>query len=365
MLDTLRKNSKHWMVTAIIAVVIVGLAFFFGYSSREAARGISWAAKIDGETIKMGEFLNRYRAVVENYRAKLGPNFDEKMLDSMNVRPYILKGIVEEKIASKEAIANGLGVSDDELRDNIRNYPAFQKNGAFSMEYYKNLLSYNRVKPSEFERLQREEMLRQKLKMLVYTSAKASDDEVMTAYRTEAEKATLAFISVNTSDASSNVSAEEVKRFLSTASGKKETMDYYTVHNDDFKVPAQPGKPAVIKMYNDVKEDLARNLLRKKKEQDFSATKVDNAVQAGSIDAAAKVLGQKVQYTTSFSRKEQSIPSMSSTNLNDVIWAFGLNKGKIYKRETNGRTYIVAVKDRTFKPLDVQKFLPLVPFLYL
>ena len=86
MLSTLRRNSKHWLVTAIIAVVIVGLGFFFGSSNRESARGVGWAAKVDGETIKMGEFLNRYRAVVENYRAKLGPNFDEKLLEQLNIR---------------------------------------------------------------------------------------------------------------------------------------------------------------------------------------------------------------------------------------------------------------------------------------
>ena len=45
---------------------------------------------------------------------------------------------------------------------------------------------------------------------------------------------------------------------------------------------------------------------------------------------------------------------MAATNDNDAIWSFGLEKGKIYKRETNGKTYIVSVKERAFKPLDVK-----------
>ena len=352
MLSTLRRNSKHWLVTAIIAVVIVGLGFFFGTSNRDSAMGVGWAAKVDGETIKMGEFLNRYRAVVENYRAKLGPNFDEKLLEQLNIRSYILKNIVDEKLAAKEAIVNGLGISDEQLRDNIQQYPAFQKDGAFSMEYYKQLLSYNRIKPAEFERMQREEMLRQKLKMLVYSSSKASDEEILTAYREENEKEVLAFVPVDTSSVKSDISAEDVNKFLSTESGKKDAEDYYTKHNDEFRLPAHGKKAATVRLFNDVKNEIARNILIKQKEASFYETKIDSALKTNSIDAAAKTLGQKVQDTGSFTRKVSSIPAMPSTNLNDVLWAFGIIKGRIYKRETSGKTYIVALKERTFKSIN-------------
>ncbi|HOW16424.1 MAG TPA: SurA N-terminal domain-containing protein, partial [bacterium] len=86
MLNVLRKNSQHWLVMAIIVVVIVGLAFFFGYSSRDTASGQTWAAKVDGQTIKMGEFLTRYRNIVERYRQQFGASFDEKMLEAFNLR---------------------------------------------------------------------------------------------------------------------------------------------------------------------------------------------------------------------------------------------------------------------------------------
>lgn len=355
MLSVLRKNSKHWLVTAIIAVIIVGLGFFFGSSSKDNVSGAGWAAKVDGETIKMGEFLNKYRAVVENYRAKLGPNFDEKLLEQLNIRSYILKNLVDEKLAAKDAIKNGLGVSDDELIANIQQYPAFQKNGAFSMDYYKQLLSYNRIKPAEFEKMQREDMLRQKLRAIIYTSAKASDDEILTAYRSEAEMMSLSFIAVDTSNSQSSVTVEDAQKFLNTDAGKKEAADYYTKHNEEFRVPAMNGKPASMKMYNDVKVDIAKNILLKKKESNFYITKIDNALKTTSIDAAAKALGQKAQVTGLFSRKASSIPGMIATNANDAIWSFGLEKGRVYKRETNGKTYIVAVKEKNFKPLDIKK----------
>ncbi len=353
MLDVLRRNSKHWLVTAIIAVIIVGLGFFFGSSNRDSVKGVGWAAKVDGEPIKMGEFLNRYRAVVENYRAKLGPNFDEKLLEQLNIKSYILKNIVDEKLAAKEAMMNGLGVPDEQLRENIQQYPAFQKDGAFSMEYYKQLLSYNRIKPAEFEKMQRDDILRQKLRMLVYTSSKTSDDEVLTLFRMENEKEVLAFVSIDTSSSPSSISVQEVNDFLNSAEGKKEAEEYYTKHNDEFRLPAHGGKDATVRLFNDVKQEIARTLLIKKKESSFYAAKIDNALRTNNIEAAATVVGQKVQYTAPFTRKSASIPAMSATNTNDVLWAFGLKKGQIYKRETNGRTYIVALKESTFKPLSL------------
>ena len=356
MLDVLRKNSKHWLVTAIIAIIIVGLAAFFGTSAKDNTRGVGWAAKVDGETIKMGEFLNRYRAVVENYRAKLGPNFDEKMLESLNIKTYILKSIVDEKLAAKAARENGLGVSDEELRDNLMQYPAFQKEGKFSMEYYKMLLSYNRIKPSEFERMQREEMQRQRLRSVIFASAKASDAEILNAYRSEAETAKLAFVSVNAgTEKDANVTSEDIKKFLESASGKKETTDYYTNHNDEFRIVGKDGKAGTVRMYNDVKEEVARNILMKKRESALSNNKVELALKAGNIEAASKVLGQKIEVSSAFSRKVGAVPGITGSNSNDVLWAFGLDKGKIYKRETGGKIYLVTVKERTYSALDPKK----------
>lgn len=353
MLDVLRKNSRHWLVSAIIAIIIIGLSAFFGYSSRDSEQGLGWVVKVDGETVKTGEFLNRYRAVVENYRAKLGAGFDEKLLESLNIRSYILKGIVDEKLLAKEADMAGIKVSELQLRDNIMQYPAFQKDGKFSMEYYKSLLSYNRTKPAEFERLQMEELQRQKMREMIYSASKINDDEVLNDYRTENETIKLSYIPVNLLDASKavKITKEEVEKFLGTEEGKKQASDYYSANNDKFIQASTPATPSKVKTFEEVKWEIAEKILFDNKQESINAKRTEDALKAANIEAVAKLLGQKIEQSAAFSRKASTVPSLSGSNINDVLWSFGIQKNRIYKRDIAGKTYIVSLYEQKFTPL--------------
>jgi len=347
MLDVLRKNSKHWLVTIIIAVVIVGLTAFFGSASRSNTGAGAWAAKVGGTSIKLADFLTRYRTVVENYRRKLGPNFDEKILDALNIKMQLLKGMVTERIIAKEAEENGFGVSQKELVDDISKVPAFQKDGKFNLEYYNSLLSYNRMKPAEFEKMQKDELVREKMRDIIAMSAKVSEQELMAAYRMENEKIKLSFISVIKDEKSVDVKKEDIRAFLATAPGRKEAEEYYTKHNDEYK------KDNKVIKYEDVKETIAKDILLKKKVADIFKTKVNEAVKTDNIAAAAKMLNVKTEETDLFTRKSPSLSKVSGSTVSDVMWAFNLVKGKLYKRDFAGRTYIFAVKEKTvFKQLD-------------
>jgi hypothetical protein len=197
MLDILRRNSRHWLVIALMAIVVVGLTLFFGYSSKDMSQGAGWAAKVGGDTIRMGEFLTRYRNVVENYRRKFGPDFDEKLLEPLNIKFQILSGMVTDRIIEKQAKKDGIGVSRVELRDMIAQVPYFQKDGVFSMDYYKGMLAYNRMTPMEFEEIQRREVLREKLGDIIINSYKISDEELSEAYIMDNQNLRLSYIKID------------------------------------------------------------------------------------------------------------------------------------------------------------------------
>ena len=343
MLDVLRKNSRHWLVMALMALVVVGLTAFFGYSNRESSGGQTWAAKIDGDTIKMGEYITRYRNVVEMYRKKIGPEFDEKLIRQLNIKFQILSGMVMDRVVSKEAKNNGLGISTDELRNSIANVSYFQKDGKFSMDYYKGMLAYNRMSANEFENIQKRDMLKEKLQRFVVASSKVSEEELNAAYRVENQKIKLAYMKVNASpDLITEVKKEEIKSFLATEQGKKEAQDYYTKHNNFFIDTKKKERP-VLK-FEDVKEDIAKNILSMKKEQQAIGAKTEEALKTADITKAAKILNSKVEQTAPISRKMSSIAGIPSSNTNDVLWAFGIGS-KLSKREIGGSTYILVIKE--------------------
>ncbi|MEI6092334.1 MAG: SurA N-terminal domain-containing protein [bacterium] len=342
MLDLLRKNSRHWLVVGLMALVVVGLSAFFGASSRNANSGQTWAAKIDGDTIKMGEYITRYRNVVEMYRRKIGPDFNEKLLQQLNIKFQILSSMVMDRILFNESKKNGLDVSSDELRDSIAEIQYFQKDGKFNMDYYKGMLSYNKMTANEFENIQRKELLREKARQFVMASSKVSDEELKYAYIVDNQKVKLAYIKINNIlSVASDIKKEEINAFLASEQGKKETQDYYTKHNDDF-VDSKSKNKAVLK-FEDVKEGIAKNILSNKKEKDALVTKINEAMKTENIDKASKILESKVETTDLFSRKNTSIPAISGSNTNDVLWAFGIGS-KLVKRDIAGKTYLVVIK---------------------
>lgn len=342
MLDILRKNSRHWLVVGLMALVVVGLSAFFGYSSRDANSGQTWAAKIDGDTIKMGEYITRYRNVVEMYRRKIGPDFDEKLLQQLNIKFQILSSMVMDRILFREAKNNGMDVSSLELRDSISQIPYFQKDGKFNMDYYKGMLTYNKMTANEFENIQRRELLREKVRQFVSASSKVSDEELKNAYTVENQKVRLAYIKINdVLTLGADVKKEEVGAFLASDQGKKEAQDYYTKHNDDF-IDLKSKNKSVLK-FDDVKESIAKNIISNKKEKTALVTKIDQAMKMENIDKASSILNSKVELTEFFSRKNTSIPAIFGSNTNDVLWAFGLGS-KIVKRDIAGKTYLIALK---------------------
>ena len=342
MLDILRRNSRHWLVIALMALVVVGLTLFFGSSSRNS-KGASntWAAKVGGDTIKMGEFLTRYRNVVENYKRKFGPDFDEKLLEPLNIKFQMLSSMVTDRIIEKESKKDGLGVSSVELSDIIAKIPYFQKDGAFSLGYYKGMLAYNRMSPKEFEEIQKREILREKLGDIIMNSYKASDEEIRDAYIVDNQATSISYIKVETNDEQSKVQKvtdKEIDSFLKTEEGKKQAQDYYIKNNKDF---VDAGKNNSVKKFEDVRRDIARNLLAAKKGTSSVNLKIEKALATNNIKKAAAVLKDTLRTTSKFTREDSSIPGLSSSNTNDVLWAFGIKPKKLYTREIGSSTYIV------------------------
>ncbi|MBN1114411.1 MAG: SurA N-terminal domain-containing protein, partial [Oligoflexia bacterium] len=187
MLGLLRKNSKHWLVIALVAMAVIGMSFFFGYSFRDDG-GNSYAAKVDGDPIQMTHFIDRYRNVLEYYKRQLGGNADESLLKSLNIKQKVLSGMVQGKILSKAALKNDFVISSRELRDSISSIPIFQDNGKFSMDRYKGYLAYAKYSPRQFETERKEELLVGKMQDLISKSSKASNEEIKYAYLIDNEK---------------------------------------------------------------------------------------------------------------------------------------------------------------------------------
>jgi peptidyl-prolyl cis-trans isomerase D len=122
-------------------------------------------AEIDEDAISLDEHTRAYQNAVRFYRQMKVP-FKEEVL-----RKQILDQIVEQKLWLHEAVRMDLQVTNNELMESILTLPGFHENGQFNQERYRRILSLEKLTPEKFEQRQREEMLIEKAKGIVWDSA--------------------------------------------------------------------------------------------------------------------------------------------------------------------------------------------------
>ena len=172
----------------------------------------------------------------------------------------------------------------------------------------------------------------------ISASAKASDDEVVAQHKIDNDKRSISFFRLELPTANKiEVSNKEVNEFLASSYGKKQAESYYTANNDSFKNGDK------IITFEEAKNNIAKDLLLKQKKQDMIEKLTAEALKMNDISKAASVFKQKVGDSGQFSRSSGSLPSFAGSNANDVIWSFGLNKGKLYSRQIAGVDYDVAL----------------------
>jgi len=227
MLGTLRKTQTKftkWLLILLAATFLFGFGFIasdFGVGSR-VPQGV--AAKVNGEEIPTLELYKTIDLLRDRYRQFGIP---QESAGSDFITLSALNTLIELKLLSQKAREIGIRVTDEELRDSIMSNAAFQENGKFSFERYKDILRYGfKDSISEFERRYKEELLATKLRVLIEGTASITDEELLDIYKMENEKVNLEFVSLSPEDFKNSVSASE-----------DEIKGYYEAHKDEIKTP--------------------------------------------------------------------------------------------------------------------------------
>ncbi len=104
----------------------------------------------------------------------------------------------------------GLEVTDEELQRNIVGMPELQDNGAFiGQEAYTNLLRRNGLTPGAFEESQRQVLLTEKVQNALAQTVFVAPQEVESAYREEAETATVRLLKLPASRFAAEVTVDD------------------------------------------------------------------------------------------------------------------------------------------------------------
>jgi peptidyl-prolyl cis-trans isomerase D len=228
MLRVLRESAGSWIIKVLMGIMVAAFVLV-GTGSYKAYR-TSRVATVNGENISMDEYQSAYYNILENIRRQFGNQLNDDMLKMLNLQKQALDQVIDTTLLRQTAEANNIKVSDKELADAILKIPAFQDNGKFDANRYKQLLNQNRMTPSSFEAMQKEAMLMDKLRVIVSSCAKVSEDEGLKWFLWENASATIEYI-VFSPEASIDIDISETM-----------IEEYYNAHKEEYKT--EPARKA-------------------------------------------------------------------------------------------------------------------------
>ncbi len=208
MLKKIRQSLKYTLkVTLWIVILSFVVTIFYAWGVRSTpfgGGGPGVVARVAGEPISFDEYQRALRQQYEFYRRMLGEKFDDKVADRLKAQT--LEGLILNRLVLQEARRLGLSVSPEELKAEIKAYPAFLDKGEFSKERYLQTLEANRLTPERFEQDFRDYLLQRKMEELIKASVKASPLEVKEAYWMVRTKVTVEYVVIASPQDSKEVS---------------------------------------------------------------------------------------------------------------------------------------------------------------
>ena len=157
MFDFIGKHKRA--VQFVLALIVLPFAFFgvdsyFGRDGRTPD-----VATVAGVNITQTEFNAAIAEQQDRMRQQLGANYDPTMFDNPEVRFSVLEQLVNRRLTQIAAARESFRVPDAQLQQYIAKIPAFQENGQFSPERYRQLLAAQNMTPVIFEDRLRQELL--------------------------------------------------------------------------------------------------------------------------------------------------------------------------------------------------------------
>ena len=231
MLDRMRRH-KAWLQWSLVLVVLAFIIFyipdFLRGSGTDASSGDT-IASVEGHAITSGEFRRTYQAQLQAYRQAYGGQMSDQLLKQLGVENQILGQMVDEQASLAEADRLGIKASDEEVRQQIFAFPAFQENGHFiGDQRYQQLLRMQRppMAPADFEEGIRKTLRIQKLRETLTSWLQVPEKELEQEFRRRNDKVKLAVVSFVADKFRTQVTATD-----------QEIAAQFDAHKNDFKIP--------------------------------------------------------------------------------------------------------------------------------
>jgi len=246
MLDVMRKHSRSFIIYIFFGIIIAVFVVNMGPQSAGCTSTTVIAGKVEGTTISPTQFNYALTAtgILQRFQ-----NMPESLLSRM--RGQVMDQLIVRELLADNALELGFRISEDEINDMLvkgrflalgRPQPMVRNDdGKFDYDLFSRWVRYRfGLTVKKFKADQRRELLADKVRSLMRTSIKVSEEEVKTDYIHRNTKAELSYVRFSPVEyrAKVKVTPQMITKFL--AQKKKKVESYYSTNKTAYeKLPKQ------------------------------------------------------------------------------------------------------------------------------
>lgn len=170
MLQSIRDRTSGLVAGFIIALLVVPFAFW-GVESFTGGGGDPVVARVGSEKIKDSQFRRAYEQRYQQYLQLMGENFRPEQFDQNQFRRSVLDDLTQDSMLRQYTRHAGYRADDGLLFNAIAAIPAFQTDGKFNAETYRQMLAQQNLTPQRFEAQLRESLEIDQMREMVTDTA--------------------------------------------------------------------------------------------------------------------------------------------------------------------------------------------------
>lgn len=195
MLEFIRERSKGVVAWTIVILIIIPFAFW-GIDQFTSGDRKEYAAKVNGEPIPIGELTRGLDNVKYQYQQQFGELYSS-LVQEDKLRQQVLDDLIQRSAVDQQVRAEGLAVSDEQLRQLIQAQKMFQDKGQFSVQKYEKILSDNQFSKDRFEAQQRQFMLRNQYEGIVGVTEIVTEKELKQLSQLETQEREVGYLRID------------------------------------------------------------------------------------------------------------------------------------------------------------------------
>ncbi len=212
MLDVLRASKGGIITWFFLAAIIVVFVISFGPGSfAKGNHGCGgapvYAAKVNGDTIPVLLFERQLKQMSAYYSAQYGDEFVRMMMPQL--AEQALTSLVSRALLVQEAQRRGLQVSEDEVKNVVRQQPEFQDNGKYSRAVFEQEAAASYGSTKQYLDLVRSELLVQRLEAAFEASVNVPASDVHDTWKRLSDRVDLSYVLFPTVDARAEVKVSD------------------------------------------------------------------------------------------------------------------------------------------------------------